>query len=69
MSRYNSTLPVYEPGITTELQTDQNGRLLTSGGTTANPDKVQGVYELLKGPLGLPDSPCGGIGEPVDGDE
>ncbi len=27
-----------------------------------------GVYELLKGPLGLPDSPCGGIGTPV-GDE
>lgn len=21
-----------------------------------------GVYELLKGPLGLPDSPCAGIG-------
>lgn len=24
-----------------------------------------GVYELIKGPLGLPDSPCAGIGEPV----
>lgn len=22
-----------------------------------------GVYEYLKGPLGFPDNPCGGIGE------
>ncbi len=22
-----------------------------------------GVYQLIKGPLGLPDDPCGGIGE------